>query len=369
MAIATSLSEVGAELHMNLWAVSHLPEEKALRLADWVNTSGISVYVVSISPDVGWLAYSLLAQGIATLSIAHNDVGAFYAPVAHYKPLIDCAIGVSLETTRRLREGGMPAERVRNIPYGVHTLPRAEAERRIDAKQSQLRIGYIGRLVEHQKRVMDFVAVVRELKASQVQFELHIVGEGSERTQLEQELRKHGLAENVTLWGWLSPPQVKQRLAELDVFTLLSDHEGLPVALLEAMGQALVPVVTRINSGNSELIRDGENGLLFPVGDAVACASHLARLAADADMLRTLRLSAWETSREYSVERMVDNYEDCFRHVAATDFGNAHRATAPRPYPLLPACKSRYPFWLRKVKSRLATLRSSAPPFTSQAGR
>jgi glycosyltransferase involved in cell wall biosynthesis len=354
MAVVSALRLAGSEVHLNLWSSSHLPEEKAARLAEWVNTHDVSVYIVSISPDAGWLALPLLNPTIATLTIAHNDVGAFYDPVAHYAPLIDCAIGVSLETERQLLETAhLPPDRVRYIPYGIEALPQADVERRLDTSAAILRIGYIGRLVEAQKRVMDFVDLIRELRKREIAFELHLVGEGQDRVKLEHALKENGFAEDVTLWGWLTPDQVRERLTTLDVFILLSDHEGLPVALLEAMGQTLAPVVTRINSGNSQLIRDGENGLLFPVGETVACADHLARLANDQNLLRVLRQAAWETAREYSVERMVDAYEQCFRSVAAAGFSNAHRAAAPQPYPLLPACRSRYPFWLRKVKSRL----------------
>jgi glycosyltransferase involved in cell wall biosynthesis len=362
-AIVDSLRAVSAEVHMNLWPASDLPEEKASRLANWVNTHEVTVYVVSISPDVGWLALPLLDANIATLSIAHNDVGAFYEPVAHYAPLIDRAIGVSLETTRRLAEGlGLPLQRVRYIPYGVHTSTPAEVEQRLSVTRvlpAPLRVGYVGRIVEEQKRVFDFIGVIRELQSRDVSFELHMLGEGRDRPRLEQELRENGFSEHVRFWGWLTPQQVKVRLAQLDVFVLLSDYEGLPVALLEAMGHGLVPVVTRIDSGNSQLIRDGENGLMFSIGDVAACAAHLARLAADEKLLRNLQHSAWATAREYSVERMVENYEQCFREISAADFPRTHRAGAPRPYPLLPACKSRYPFWLRKVKSRWGALRAS----------
>ena len=354
MAIAAALKDVGAHVHLDLWTSSHLPEEKAARLAEWVNVHDVTVYIVSISPDAGWLALPLLDPTIATISIAHNDVRAFYDPVAHYAPLIDCAIGVSLETARQLEEAaGLTSEQVRYIPYGIDSLSPADADQCVNVPSAPLRIGYIGRLVQGQKRVMDFVGVIREMKKRQVPFELHLVGEGPERAQLEQAIKENGFNENVSFWGWLTPAEVKERLANLDVFILLSDHEGLPVALLEAMGQALCPVVTSINSGNSQLVRDGENGLLFNVGDTNACAEHLARLAADRNLLRTLRRAAWKTAGEYSVERMVDSYEECFRSLAADSSSNARRAAVPRPYPLLPACRSRYPFWLRKVKSRL----------------
>jgi glycosyltransferase involved in cell wall biosynthesis len=356
------LTDVGAEMLMNLWTFAHLPDEQAPRLAKWVNAQQDVVYVVSISPDVGWLALPLLNSDIPTLSIAHNDVGAFYLPVAHYAPLLDCAIGVSLEITRRLREEtGLPSERVRYIPYGVPRLSEQEAELRVASGRDSsdpLRIGYVGRMVQDQKRVREFLPLARELKNRSIPFELHLIGDGDERLPLEQRIKAHGLETNVKFWGWLSPVEVKRRLAELDVFALLSDHEGLPVALLEAMGQTLLPVVTRINSGNTQLIRNGENGLLFAVGDITACADHLTSLAADRNLLLAMRRAAWDTTRDYSVPRMIENYEECFRHLKAADFSRAHRAGAPQPYPILPACRSRYPFWLRKVKSRLINLRS-----------
>jgi glycosyltransferase involved in cell wall biosynthesis len=364
-----ALRRVGAELHSELWKSFHLPEEKALRLGTWVNANEVQVYIVSISPDVGWVALPLLEPSIATATIAHNDVGAFYQPVAHYAPLIDCAIGVSEEIARRLREDcRMPPARVRHIPYGIQSLGMTEAEQRINEHlrpAAPLRIGYVGRVVDAQKRVTDFLAVALELRRRGVEFELHIIGDGSERTRLEDEFKRNGLDGFVTFWGWLAPEQVAERLAALDVFALLSDHEGLPVALLEGMGRALVPVVTRIASGNTQLICDGENGFTFAVGDTAACAAHLDRLAGDDDLKRRLRRAAWKTSLDYSVELMTERYEECFRYLTAPGFSCAHRISAPRPYPLLASCVSRYPFWLRKIKRYLVASVEAARPRAS----
>lgn len=353
-AVVASLGAVGAEVYDKIWRSTDLPEERGRALATWVNSERPDVYVISISPDTGWLALPLLDPSIPTVCIAHNDVGAFYAPVEHYAPLIDCAVGVSYETTRRLRgDTGMPPERVRYIPYGINSLAPAEAERRINMTSepgTPLRIGYVGRVVEEQKRVREFVALALELRRRAVAYELHIIGDGNEKARLEAEFRKNGFGAEVRFWGWLSPEQVTERFAELDVFVLLSDYEGLPVALLEAMGHVLVPVVTDIASGNTQLIHDGRNGLLFPVGDVTACVLHLARLFSEGGLLRALRRGAWMTACEYSIERMAGRYKECFRHISAADFPRAHRLTVRQPYPLLPACRSRYPPWLRKIK-------------------
>ena len=93
--IPTALQRVGTDVLMNLWSRRHLPEAQASRLAAWVNRERPDVYIVSISPAVGWLALPLLDPGIATMSLAHLDNPTFYQPLTYYRDFIDCAVGVS----------------------------------------------------------------------------------------------------------------------------------------------------------------------------------------------------------------------------------------------------------------------------------
>jgi glycosyltransferase involved in cell wall biosynthesis len=356
-AIQQALAIAGAEIIEDLWDVIHLPEERAERLARWVNSSGASVYVVSISPDAGWLALPLLAPSIATVSIAHNDVWAFYGPLTHYHPFIDCAIGVSEETHRRIiAESGVPAERARQIPYGIDPLSSKEIASRFSSARREsdpLRVGYVGRLEQAQKRIMDFVPLACELERRGVEFELHLVGDGSDRARLEQEFKRQAPNAPVKFWGWLSPGEVRKRLSELDVFLLMSDCEGLPVALLEAMGHGLAPVVSRTASGNAQLVRDGENGFLVEVGDVVTFAKRLEALAHDELLLRSLMTGAWKTGCDYSTERMVERYITCFGEITVSGFSREHRDALPVPYPLMASCTSPYPIWMRKMKRRV----------------
>src|SRR2546423_1283969 len=224
-AIGRALSEDGAEVTMNLWQRQHLPEEKARRLANWVNEERPDAFVVSASPDVGWLALPLLDSAIATFTIAHNDIGAFYEPLKHYHPFVDCAIGVS-ETIHQkiIRDCGVPAERARHIPYGVQPVALHQLRQKSDLERP-LAIGYVGRVVQEQKRVMDFVPLVRELTRRNVPFKLQIIGDGPDRSELERQLNATGVAEHVEFTGWLSPEKVRAKLRTLDVFLLLSDYE------------------------------------------------------------------------------------------------------------------------------------------------
>jgi glycosyltransferase involved in cell wall biosynthesis len=359
--IVESLRRVKAEVIEDLWRVAELPEERAGRLANWVNSKRPAVYVVSISPDAGWLALPLLDPNIATVSIAHNDVAAFFDPVKHYHALIDCAVAVSEEIHRKLiDECGVPPERARHIPYGINSLSLDEfAARRANEGNAnyRLRIGYVGRLEQPQKRVMDFVPLARELEHRGVSFELHLIGDGNDRTLLAQTFKEQAPGVSVKFWGWLSPDEVRDRLAELDVFLLMSDCEGLPVALLEAMGHGLAPVVSKIASGNVQLVNDGQNGFAVPLGDTQAFADRIETLAHDEQLLQLMKERAWEASLEYSVERMVERYVNCFHQLSDSGFSREHRSRAQRPFPIMPSCKSSYPVWMRKLKRRfLATV-------------
>jgi len=356
------LEHGGVDVQADLWHSSHLPEERARLLAEWVRKRDVEVYVISASPDVGWLALPLLDPDVATISVAHNDNNAFYEPLWHYHPFIDTAVAVSEEIQRKLVAGGMAPERVRQIPYGVEPLSEAEIEDRCTRPRDSLQplnIAYVGRVVQEQKRVLEFVPLAANLKSRGVAFQFHIIGDGNDREQLSRTFAASDAADCVKFWGWQTTEGVKDLLRRMDVFLLMSDYEGLPVALLEAMGHGLAPVVSRIASGNAQLVKNEENGYLVDVGDIEGFTNRLERLANSTSTLRKIQRAAWEMSLEYDVSRMVDRYIRCFEDARAARFSRDYRQRTGGSYPPMPSCVSRYPFWLRKIKYQLQTWRGS----------
>lgn len=350
--LVDAMRNAGVEIREDVWRAVDLPEERAERLAAWVNGQGADVYLVSVSPDAGWLALPLLDARTATVAVVHSDGPAFYEPLRHYQSFIDCAVGVSRETVRKIVSYcGVEAGRARQIPYGVSSITRAEMEARADATargRDALRAGYVGRLVHSQKRVLDLIPLAAEMRGRGLNFELHLVGDGPERAPLEEGFRAAGVNERVKFWGWLSSAEVKGRLRELDVLLLVSDVEGLPLAMLEAMGHGVVPVVTRIDSGNAELVREGINGFLEGVGDFAAFTQRLLTLEADRRRLAEMSRAAWETGQDYSVERMTERYA-----VAFDESAGAAPARRGKGFPVMRSCVSRYPLWMRKIKRRV----------------
>lgn len=121
----------------------------------------------------------------------------------------------------------------------------------------------IGRLVKRK----GFETLIKALTFLDSGIKLIIVGEGPERAFLEGEITKHNLHDRVQLVGSVSDEEKFQYLAVANVFVLSSVHEGFGIVVQEAM-QVGIPIVATNNGGQTDLIRDGVNGYLVPVGNA-----------------------------------------------------------------------------------------------------
>lgn len=105
---------------------------------------------------------------------------------------------------------------------------------------------------------------------------LDIYGKGSEETVLNDLIKSSGLERNIHLMGWTTNA-IKCYL-KYDVYLLTSDYEGMPNALMEAMGVGLPCISSNCETGPAELILDGKNGFLFPVADHQALADKMIKL-------------------------------------------------------------------------------------------
>lgn len=129
-----------------------------------------------------------------------------------------------------------------------------------------------------QKAFADLIAAARKVCAASENVFFIIAGDGSLRPSIESMIIENGLGSRVLLAGWRR--DIPGFLSALDIFMLASRWEGLPVSVMEAMASGL-PVVATDTGGISELVIDGKNGYLVPVGDTCAMADILLRLAGD----------------------------------------------------------------------------------------
>lgn len=93
-------------------------------------------------------------------------------------------------------------------------------------------------------------------------FHLTLIGDGPERITLEDKVAKYNIADSVTFTGALSNDDVYKKLSESNIYVLMSQNEGLPISLIEAMRNGMALISTNV-SGIPELINEGENGKLL----------------------------------------------------------------------------------------------------------
>jgi glycosyltransferase involved in cell wall biosynthesis len=129
------------------------------------------------------------------------------------------------------------------------------------------------------------------------------------------EIDRHGLTSRLRLLGPVVGEDKAMLLREADGFVLPSLAEGLPMALLEAMASGLPVVVTRVGA-MPEVVRDGQEGLLVPAGDAQALADALDRMACEPAARVRMGQSAREVCEQrFGIERMVDALMTTYRQL------------------------------------------------------
>jgi glycosyltransferase involved in cell wall biosynthesis len=145
---------------------------------------------------------------------------------------------------------------------------------------------YVGRLVPFKGQAI-LLEAIAAIRARGVDARLTVIGEGPSRERLERRVEELGLTGVVAFAGAVGQDEIRLRYAAADAFCLPSFAEGVPVVLMEAMAMR-VPVVTSRIMGISELVQDGEDGLLVRPGRADELATALERLARDPELRERL---------------------------------------------------------------------------------
>lgn len=171
-------------------------------------------------------------------------------------PFVDLAASVAKRAAMQLQTF---IPNVRHIPTGV---PPAAVPPRVRTRIAK--IGYVGRLDQSEKRVLDLIALSRQLPDA----EIHIAGSGSEESTLRDALpgaRFYGDVARDELYASVYPT--------LDALAVFSEAEAGPIVAWEAMANGVIPIVSDyVGRAEENVIRDGETGVVFPVGDIATAA-------------------------------------------------------------------------------------------------
>jgi glycosyltransferase involved in cell wall biosynthesis len=270
--------------------------------------------------------------GVARLGLIQADDRLPYEMASRYPASLDAMVGVSRRIAEKLRaEPAFQRTRVEAIPYGIAF--GEDVARQLRPPDEPLRVIYLGRLIEEQKRISRIIELVQRMESQPAAVHFTIAGSGPDEAAVHQALAGRT---NVTLRGPLPNSEVPAVFRAHDVFILLSDYEGLPLSLLEAMGEGVVPVVTKLESGISDVVTSA-CGLQIEHGDVPLAIEALLRLSRDRELLSSLSAGAkLEARTNYSANAMVGRYLALIRSVAGERPRPVWPSKAQIPRPFVP---------------------------------
>lgn len=161
------------------------------------------------------------------------------------------------------------------------------------------------------KRVEDVIRVFKQVRDA-LPSKLLLIGDGPERTHLEDLCRKLSICDDVRFLG--KQDAVEELLAVSDLFIIPSENESFGLAALEAMA-CEVPVISSNVGGLPEVNIQGKTGFLNEIGDIDGMAANAIHILKDEKLLNTFRKNALEQARRFDIEFILPQYEQYYEEV------------------------------------------------------
>ena len=319
-------------------------EDAVHQILDFLNTARPQVFLPQCLAGMYFAARYAEQHGLPWIFTVHSDDPFYWGLLEECAPTspLGKVVVVSDYLNSEVRRRGL-AENPITIPCGVVT-PSIQARFR----RKPFRVVFSGRVVEEQKRISLVLEAMGMACKADPGIQCLILGDGTSRAASQQWVQDHGLSDRIQFVGPLKPSETIDRLADCQAFLLMSDYEGLPVSLLEAMASGVVPIVRLISSGISQVVKPDDTGLLTTEDPADAAAAIL-RLAKNEDLWTKLSTNARAlVSRDYNAEDGYRKWLDLLDELAAK---SAPQFPLPNPRKLP----------LRAVNLRLVTVDQRRP--------
>lgn len=261
--------------------------------------------------------------------VSRRDMGFWYTPrnlvmLRLAAPFIDRYVANSQAVKRVVeQQESVPASKISVIYNGYVRYPEADGVSGDTGRLSEIPnhapiIGIVANL-SPVKRVDTLILAFGQISSQYPEARLVIIGNSYDpkmRDPLVELASRLGVHERVIFTGSVEDPS--PYIKKFDIAVLCSESEGFSNSLIEYM-QAGHPVVCTDTGGNPELVRDGYNGFLFPVGNAEILADRLARLLSDKALAQRLGEAARESVRStYTHTRMVTEQMACYDEILTT---------------------------------------------------
>lgn len=214
-------------------------------------------------------------------------------------------IVASSYSEKALRFEGISKEYIYKIPYGVDKNKFVEPNRQyLDGKLNVLFMGE----VNQRKGIRQLLEAAKTINSKDII--VNIVGDGANhRSELYAPYKEY-----VNLLGYVSFEELLCQLSTNHVFVFPTMGEGFGLVLLEAMAAGLVPITTE-NCAGRDIVDDGVNGFIIPVGDSDAIVEKLNWCASHPNELSQMSKAACEKAKFFTWDRYENGIVECIKNI------------------------------------------------------
>jgi len=219
--------------------------------------------------------YSFKVELLKRLQLFYvSKAGAIIAPSQYFKGIIS--------------GWGIPQDKIGVIYNAIEV---SEYDPACSKEEARKRLGLNGKIMLTVARLTPWkgvdriIEVLPEIRRQINEANLVVVGDGPELGNLQRLAGELGVRGYVSFVGRVPHEEVPYYLRAADVFVLYSGYEGLPHIVLEAMATG-VPVILSDKGGNREVVEDGVNGLLVPIGNQERLKEAILRVLQDEKLVR-----------------------------------------------------------------------------------
>ena len=237
-------------------------EGQVKELLGIIKKEDISVVVANLVIPALYATQYLKPFNISVIGVLHSN-DEFYKGVitkfihGNTKNKLTTAVSVS-EYINTICTSQNTNTQLLNIPCGTPEVENSTLRN----SQEILKVIYAGRLVKEAKQVLKLTKAFCDASKVNSNLDFSIYGDGDQEQSISALINHERASKNVKLFKALPPNKIIRKIQEHHVFTLMSDYEGMPIALMEAMACGVVPVCYVGEGGVDEIIEHGVNGFI-----------------------------------------------------------------------------------------------------------
>ena len=184
----------------------------------------------------------------------------------------------------------------------------------------KIKILFFGRIEDYTKGVDKIPKIAKKLKNAGLEFEWDLYGyfHWGYESRFYKQVKANEVEDVINYKGCLTPTEIPSILNKYDVMVMPSNHEGLPIALMESMGSGLTSIASRLQNVTDKMVENGKEGFLISKNDINGFADAILKVSADPILREQIGTAARnKVTTHFSIDQHGVNYCKVFEDAMA----------------------------------------------------